>query len=194
MGRPKKEYSEATQTSIQTTRKQYIDAETGELVTMDNIKKIVYGQKNFWKCYLMDFLAVLGIIDNRQLDVFIYICENTNQSNNLFIGTYKKIAADVGCSKDTIAKIMKKLQEHNFIKRVQNGLWFVNPDLLMKGNDHKRQVLLSYYQSDEPVNQMTYTRTKQKELKPQADETAITDIEEKTIEIPAAPIKQITED
>lgn len=192
MGRPKKEYSEATQTSIQTTRKQYIDAETGELVTMDNIKKIVYGQKNFWKCYLMDFLAVLGIIDNRQLDVFIYICENTNQSNNLFIGTYKKIATDVGCSKDTIAKIMKKLQEHNFIKRVQNGLWFVNPDLLMKGNDHKRQVLLSYYQSDEPVNQITYSRTKQKELDPKKDETAITDIEEKSIEMPTAT-KQITE-
>ena len=44
---------------------------------------------------LNGFLTVLGIIDNKQLDIFIYIAENTNQSNNLFIGTYKQIAKDV---------------------------------------------------------------------------------------------------
>lgn len=181
LGRPLKEFSEATNTVIKTTREDYIRVSDGELVTFDNISKVVYGQKNFWKCYLMDFLAVLGIIDNKQLDIFIYICENTNPTTNLFIGTYKKIAKDVGCSETTIAKIMKKLQDHNFIKRVQNGLWFVNPDLLMKGNDNKRQMLLSYYQSDEPVNKITYSRTKQKAITP-GSENAITDIEEKTIE------------
>ena len=57
-----------------------------------------YGTKNFWKCYLMDFLTVLGIIDSKQLDVFIYIVENTSQGNNMFIGTYSKIAKDVACA------------------------------------------------------------------------------------------------
>ena len=38
----------------------------------------------------MDFLSILGIIDNKQVDIFIYIVENTNQSNNVFLGTYKK--------------------------------------------------------------------------------------------------------
>ena len=51
----------------------------------------------------------------------------------MFIGTYSKISKDVGCSSATIAKIMKKLQENNFIKKVQNGLWLVNPNILMKG-------------------------------------------------------------
>lgn len=82
---------------------------------------------------LMDFLTVLGIIDSRQLDVFVYIAENTNPSNNTFIGTYTKISKDVGVSSRTIAKIMKKLQENNFIKKVQNGVWLVNPNILMKG-------------------------------------------------------------
>ena len=100
----------------------------------------VYGTKNFRKCYLMDFLTVLGIIDSRQLDVFVYIAENTNPSNNTFIGTYTKISKDVGVSSRTIAKIMKKLQENNFIKKVQNGVWLVNPNILMKGGDHKRQI------------------------------------------------------
>ena len=86
--------------------------------------------------------------------------ENTNQSNNTFIGTYKKIANDVGCSETTIAKIMKKLVANNFIKRVQNGVWLVNPNILMKGNDTKRQILLSYYESEEPINEITMSRTK----------------------------------
>ena len=55
----------------------------------------------------MDFLAVLGIMDSKQLDIFIYIVENTNQSTNLFIGTYRKIAGDLSCSLDTVSRIMK---------------------------------------------------------------------------------------
>ena len=145
------EYVSQTQTLIGQKKRNLIDQDTGELVTVDQITKRIYGTKNFWKCYLMDFLTVLGIIDSKQLYIFVYICENTSESNNLFIGTYKKIAADVGASSRTIATIMKKLQEVNFIKKVQSGVWFVNPDILMKGNDHKRQILLNYYESDEPI-------------------------------------------
>lgn len=55
-------------------------------------------------------LTVLGIIDNKQLDVFIYIVENTQQANNIFIGTYKHISKSVGVSEPTIAKIMKNFK------------------------------------------------------------------------------------
>ena len=154
------EYASQTQTLIGQKRRELIDRETGELVVVDQITKRVYGNKNFWKCYLMDFLTVLGIVDSRQLDIFIYIVENTNQSNNMFIGTYKRIAADTGCSSKTIARIMKKLQDNNFVKKVQNGVWFVNPNILMKGSENKRQILLSYYESGEPIAEITYSRTK----------------------------------
>ena len=148
-------------------------------MTVDQITKLVYGSKNFWKCYLMDFLSVLGILDNKQVDIFIYIVENTNQSNNVFLGTYEKIAKDVGCSSATIAKIMKKLQANNFIKKMQAGAWIVNPNILMKGNDKKRQILLSYYESEDPVDKITMSRTKRKPLpNPQVEgQMAITDIE-----------------
>lgn len=155
-----KDYIENTQTLIGTKQKHLVDVETGEDIYVDQINKRIYGSKNFWKCYLMDFLTVLGIIDSKQLDIFIYIVENTNQSNNIFLGTYKKIASDVGCSSATIAKTMKKLQEQNFIKKLQNGAWLVNPNILMKGNDTKRQILLSYYESEEPINEITMNRTK----------------------------------
>ena len=156
------EYISQTQTLIGQQKKRLQDIDTGELILVDQITKRTYGTKNFWKCYLMDFLTVLGIIDSKQLDVFIYIVENTQQANNTFIGTYRKISGDLHCSLDTVSKIMKKLQENNFIKKVQNGVWLVNPNILMKGNDTKRQILLSYYESDEPVDQISFSRTKQK--------------------------------
>ena len=132
---------------------------------VDQITKKIYGQKNFWKMYLMDFMSVLGIIDSKQLDIFIYIAENTNPSNNIFISTYSKISKDVNVSRPTISTIMKKLQVNNFIKKVQNGVWFVNPNIIMKGNDHKRQILLNYFENDEPINELTYSRTKAKQSK-----------------------------
>lgn len=180
------EYNENTQTLIGTRQKELIDVETGVSIWVDQITKRAYGSKNFWKVYLMDFLTVLGIIDSKQLDVFIYIAENTNQSTNQFIGTYDKIAKDVNVSRPTIAKLMKKLQDNKFIKKVQNGVWLVNPNILMRGSDKKRQILLSYYQADEPINEVTFQRIKQKEItnKPELDnnllEGDVIDVEEGT--------------
>lgn len=164
MGKTDLTYEQETQTLIGTRKRELVDVETGEQIFVDQITKRVYGSKQFWKMYLMDFLMVLGIIDSKQVDVFIYIVENTNQSNNTFIGTYDKISKDVGVSRPTIARIMKKLQDNHFIKRIQNGVWLVNPNILMKGGDTKRQILLSYYESDEPINKITMNRTKRQEI------------------------------
>lgn len=158
------EYSQNTQTLIGSQKREFLDVQTGEQILVDQITKRVYGTKNFWKCYLMDFMTVLGIIDSKQVDVFIFIVQNTNQANNTFLGTYKHISKEVGVSEPTIAKIMKKLQENNFVRKIQNGAWLVNPNILMKGNDTKRQILLSYYESDEPIDIITMNRTKRKPL------------------------------
>lgn len=143
--------------------KNLMDLDTGEVIQVDQITKRVYGGKAFWKVYLMDFLSVLGVFDSRQVDVFIYVVEHTNMSNNLFVGTYKKISDDVNVSSATIARIFKKLQAQHFIKKVQNGVWFVNPNVLMKGNDAKRQILLTYY-NDTQQSTISIQRKKQEAL------------------------------
>lgn len=166
------EYIQDTQTLIGSRKRELLDVQTGEQIFVDQITKRIYGSKNFWKCYLMDFLTVLGIIDSKQLDVFIFIVENTNQINNIFLGTYKHISEQTGCSSRTIAKIMKKLQENNFIKKIQNGAWLVNPNILMRGNDTKRQILLSYYESEKPINEISMSRTKRTPLPSNSNPTS----------------------
>ncbi|MFI2801588.1 MULTISPECIES: replication/maintenance protein RepL [Bacillus cereus group] len=174
------EYNAETQTLIGQRKRELIDKETGEVIHVDQVTKRVYGTKNFWKMYLMDFLSVLGIMDNRQLDVFIHIAENTSPSNNIFIGTYRSISKDVGVGVSTVTRIMKKLQENNFIKKKQNGVYIVNPNIMMKGNDTKRQILLSYYEEEKPLNTIEVLRRKQKALpeKNSSEESQLLEVKE----------------
>jgi len=165
MGRTDLTYMQETQTLIGERKRELVDRETGEVIVVDQITKRVYGTKAFWKVYLADFLGILGIIDNKQLDVFIHIVSNTNPSTNIFIGTYKEIAEKCGVTQPTIAKIMKKLQENNFIAKRLRGVWYVNPNVLMKGNDTKRQILLSYYESAEPINSVEVKRALRQPIK-----------------------------
>ena len=139
------EYVSQTQTLIGTQRKRLVDEDTGERIEVDQITKRALGQKQFWKIYLMDFLQVLGVLDSKQVDILIYILENTESANNTFIGTYDKIQKAVGVSRPTVAVVMKKLQEGNFITKVQNGVWQVSPNIMMKGSEHKKSLLLNYY-------------------------------------------------
>lgn len=139
------EYHSDTQTLLGTKQKTYIDVETGEKIQAEQITKRAYGQQQFWKVYLMDFLHILGLAESKQMDVLVYILRNTEQANNTFVGTYKKIAKDANVSEPTIAKIMKKLQEHKFITKVQNGVWQVSPLIMMKGSEHKKSLILNYY-------------------------------------------------
>ena len=161
-------YIQDTQTLIGERKRELIDRETGEVIMVDQITKRVYGSRQFWKVYLMDFLTILGIIDNKQLDVFIHIVSHTNPSTNTFIGTYKEIAESCNVSEPTIAKIMRKLQENKFIAKRLKGVWYVNPNVLMKGNDTKRQILLSYYESAEPINSVEVSRTMRQPIKTDA--------------------------
>lgn len=152
------EYVSSTQTLIGQQRKRLVDQDTGELIEVDQITKRALGQKQFWKVYLIDFLQILGVLDSKQVDVLIYILENTKASDNTYIGTYRKTAEGSGVALETVRKVMRKLQDSNFVKKVQNGVYQVSPLIMMKGSEHKKSLLLNYYddsgkeQQDKPLD------------------------------------------
>ena len=114
------------------------------------VLKQAYGQKAFWKLYMADYIQViLGVMDYKQLDVFMYISMNTRASDNVFIGTHDKIAEATGTTRQTVAKLMKKLVEHNYIRKIQQGVYMVNPQIVMKGVVAKKSLLISYYDSEQ---------------------------------------------
>lgn len=146
------EYVSQTQTLIGTQKKRLQDLDTGELIEVDQITKRALGQKQFWKLYLVDFLQVLGVLDSKQIDVLIFILENTRPADNTYIGTYRKTADGSGVSLDTATRVMRKLQDKNFIRKVQNGVYQVSPLIMMKGSEHKKSLLLNYYADESASN------------------------------------------
>lgn len=148
------EYISQTQTLIGTKNKTYIDTETGEYVECIQQTKRFYGTQQFYKVFLADLLQMLGILESKPLDVLCYIIDNTNPSNNLFVGTYERIMKDTGISKATIAKVMTRLQAGGYIKKLQNGVYFVSPKVIIKGNDNKKRTLVIQYEAEDPMNEI----------------------------------------
>jgi len=152
------EYVSQTQTLIGQQRKRLIDQDTGEIIEVDQITKRALGQKQFWKIYLMDFLQVLGGFEYKQLDVLIYILEHTDAGTNTFIGTYRSLAEKVGVSYDTVSRTITLLLGKGFLTKVQTGVYQVKPTIMMKGSEHKKSLLLNYYddsgneQQDKPLD------------------------------------------
>lgn len=80
----------------------------------------------------MDFLTVLGIIDSKQLDVFIYIVENTSQRQYV----HRHLLQDSeGCGRvppDHCNHHEEIAGEQLYQKGSKNGVWLVNPNILMR--------------------------------------------------------------
>ena len=141
------EYLEQNSTLIGQRMRTVIDADTGEMFKLKQDTRLAYGQKNFWKCYMREFIAVLKNLSDKQYKVFIYIMEHTRPSDNRFIATYQDIMKDLGCCRQTVAATLNKLKDKDFMRKIQAGVWIVNPNILMKGNDRKRNMLLSEYRA-----------------------------------------------
>lgn len=94
----------------------------------------------------MDLLMALGMINNsKQMDVVFYILENVKLSENLFIGTIRKIAEEVGVNKNTVNIAINKMLEANIMAKVQTGVYMVNPAFILQGSEGKqRKLTISY--------------------------------------------------
>lgn len=141
------EYLEQNSTLVGQRRRKLIDQETGEVMQVEQVTKLLYGSKNFWKLYMKEFLIVLKELSDKQYKVLVYILEHTRPSDNRFMATYQSMMKDIGCCRQTVASTLNKLKDKNFMRKIQTGVWMVNPDILVKRNDRKRSVLLSEYRN-----------------------------------------------
>ena len=132
----KKIYNPATQTLSTETDKMIVD-ENGEVKKIVETKEMTYGA-NFFKVYKLEFLKVLSGFNSPKIDVLIYICDNMQESNNTFLGTVDSIVENTCISKKTVIEALKILSKGNFIRRVRNGVYVINPDVMFKGDAAKQ--------------------------------------------------------
>ena len=125
--------------------KELIDPATGEVIKTTYIVKKYQGDFNFHKVLLADLLNVLEVVGNKKLKVIRYILSNINNKTNQIIGTHQKISEKIGVSRVVVSQTFKLLQDADFLVKEQNGVYKINPSILIQGNDKKRKSMLIEY-------------------------------------------------
>ncbi|BCC56668.1 replication/maintenance protein RepL [Bacillus cereus] len=137
----------------------FINQETGELNEMQVIN-IEERDANFHKIWLGHIIESLDLIGNKKIKILSFIMQNIN-SDNLFLMTYDEMAKELSISKPTIVETMKALQSSNFLKKVRNGQYAINPDVIFKGNKTNRLNVLIQYQKNEEKEQIEQKKDEQ---------------------------------
>lgn len=144
-------YDKQSETAITTTGRLIVNLETGETTQEVDIKH--YGA-HFWRLYLQNFLAALGKFNLALLDVLCFIIENANLSDNTCSFTQTEIALALSLSRATVGRHIETLEQVGFIKKIRNGKYMINPDILhydVSKGSKQHNILMRMYYADEPI-------------------------------------------
>jgi len=130
-------------------KKMIVDPETGEKEDVYTISEKSTMDNYFTKVWLTNILQALDMIGNKKIDVVNYILENRNESNNRLVATQKEIAEAVGCTRQTVSKVIVALRNSDFV-RTKPGIVYINPNMAFRGGHKKRMYILHEYEQIEP--------------------------------------------
>lgn len=135
-----------------TAVREFIDAETGEVVPMQ-MNTVEDRDFNFHKMWLQMFINGLEEIANKKMKLAFWIIDHLDSENKLCY-TFQQMAEKTGLHYDTVVKTMKMLQNGNppFLKKLHSGLYVVNPSILYKGTHKSRMGVV--YQFGELTDKM----------------------------------------
>ena len=122
----------------------FINADTGEVeeFSVNNIEERDF---NFSKVWMKNFIMTLDLVGNQKTRLAMWIIDNLNRDNQL-ICTFRRMSEQTGLSLDTVRLTMKILQEADFLRKIGNGVYVVNPNTYFKGTRQARLNILNQYQ------------------------------------------------
>lgn len=122
---------------------QYINANDGTVEDFQ-VMSIEDRDFNFHKVWLEHIISSLDLIGNQKTRLAFWIIDNLDKENKLTM-TYRQIAEKSGISLDTVRVTMKSLMDSNFLERINQGAYRVNPDVVFKGTRSGRLNVLYQY-------------------------------------------------
>lgn len=122
---------------------EYINPTTGEIEEFQ-VTSVEERDFNFTKVWMKSLISTLDLVGNQKTKLAFWIIENLNKENQLIM-TYRQISNKSKISLDTVTKTMSILIDTNFLKRINQGAYQVNPDILFKGTKNARLNLLTQY-------------------------------------------------
>lgn len=113
---------------------------------------------NFHKVWMKSFISTLDMVGNQKTRLAFWIIENLNKENQLTM-TYRQISNASGISLDTVSKTMSILLESDFLRKINQGCYMVNPDVLFKGSRNGRLNILNQYRDADRVDEVSKEQT-----------------------------------
>jgi|TARA_R100000908_G_C3751224_1_gene145829 hypothetical protein len=143
------------------SQQEFINKETGELEKFNVVNQ--YDQDfNFEKLWLGHILDSLDIIGNKKIKVLNWLLANKNAQNQV-IGTQRKIAKSAQVSLQVVSNTMSMLIQSNLIKKVQDGVYMLNPEIIFKGKNSQRMNVLLRYNNINQIEQNKEIEEKKEE-------------------------------
>lgn len=175
-------------------KKTFINAETGEIEEMA-VTSIEERDYNFAKIWMRNFISTLEMVGNQKTKLAYWIIDNLDSQNRL-IATNRAIEHETGISLKTVSVTMKILQEVNFLRKTQNGVYVVNPDIYFKGQHNHRMNVLNQYQEIgyEPPKLSREEKISSLQESIAMLQAELEQIKKEPIELEAEPQTQLSED
>lgn len=119
-----------------------IDMETGEY--LGDLKLEYEDDKNFHKVWIAPFSDMLSSFSKKQLKVMFHILRSKGLYTNVFNGNVARLAEICEVSKYTVEEVLMSLVRKDFVRKIDNVRYMINPKVLYYGKDNKK--LISTYQ------------------------------------------------
>jgi len=117
-----------------------IDRITGEEIPIKLFIERV--TKDKWeKAYAKTLAEYIGVAGDEAGKVLAYLIINRD-SKNIIHGTYVELASEIGVSTRFLTTLFSKLRDKGLLKRVRNGSYFLNPDVICYGSKVHGAMLL----------------------------------------------------
>lgn len=165
MGEKPKDRTSRKEKLNRATRKVDIGSEnlynrdTGEITQVPKIV-VESGDVNFEKIWLWHLCDAYQLIGNKSVDVLNHLIETRN-SENIVLGSQRKLADMCGVSIATFSRVMSVLKEHKIVTMPQQGVYRLSPEMIWKGGHQGRmQVLIEY--KNEIAKQPPVTREQER--------------------------------
>lgn len=155
---------------------QFVNTKTGEVEDFQ-VVSIEERDFNFHKIWMSHIISSLDLIGNKKVKLAFWIIDHLNKENQLTM-TYRQIAEKSDISLETVRVTMTALIESNFLIRVNQGVYQVNPDVVFKGTRNSRLNVLYQYNQTKSEQEPPKAKNSEKQL----DQALFNDTEQEQID------------
>ena len=145
MGMP--EYSKDLKVGFGRNKRVVVDKETSEEILLETKASLSYGEETYKRTYKSFFTSCFRYADSTKTKVLFYILSTLKYKQYKYVAKTDAIAKGAGVSRASVFDALKEMQAEDFIRKVQNGVWMINPNLISDLDELLRKRLAREYYS-----------------------------------------------